>query len=76
MIGRSMPHAGEERWPPAPGKVLLMVDDLSTVPSEPHLLALDHVKLSAAAGEIVGIAGVSGNGQEELASSAFRRSRN
>jgi ABC-type uncharacterized transport system ATPase subunit len=65
MIGRSMPHA-ERAGSPAQGKVLLIVDDLSTIPSEPHLLALDHVKLSVAAGEIVGIAGVSGNGQEEL----------
>jgi general nucleoside transport system ATP-binding protein len=65
MIGRSLPHA-ERAASPAQGDVLLVVDDLSTAPTEPHGVALDHVTLRVRAGEIVGIAGVSGNGQTEL----------
>jgi general nucleoside transport system ATP-binding protein len=65
MIGRSLPHA-ERVASPAQGDVLLVVDDLSTAPTEPHGVALDHVTLRVRAGEIVGIAGVSGNGQTEL----------
>jgi len=65
MIGRSMPHVERSGSPP-PGEGQLVVEDLSTVPTEPHVMPLDHVTLTAKAGEIVGIAGVSGNGQEEL----------
>jgi ABC-type uncharacterized transport system ATPase subunit len=66
MIGRSMPHAERSESLPAAGEVQLFVENLSTVPTEPHVVPLDQVTLSAKAGEIVGIAGVSGNGQEEL----------
>ena len=66
MIGRSMPHAERSDSPPAAGEAQLVVENLSTVPTEPHVVPLDNVTLTAKAGEIVGIAGVSGNGQEEL----------
>ena len=66
MIGRSMPHAEKSGSPPQGGEAQLLVDDLSTIPTGPHIVPLDHVTLIARAGEIVGIAGVSGNGQEEL----------
>jgi simple sugar transport system ATP-binding protein len=66
MTGRSMPHAERNDSPPATGEVHLAVDDLSTLSTEPHLIALHQVTLSLNGGEIVGIAGVSGNGQEEL----------
>lgn len=51
---------------PAPaGKVVLSVENL-TCRSETGLPAVRGVSLSVRAGEIVGIAGVSGNGQTEL----------
>ena len=65
MIGRSMPHA-ERSASRAPGDIELVVDELSTLPTEPHVMPLKNVSLSVRGGEIVGIAGVSGNGQEEL----------
>ncbi len=49
-----------------PGAVMLEVRDLC-VRGDRGNLALDHLSLSVRAGEIVGLAGVSGNGQRELA---------
>jgi simple sugar transport system ATP-binding protein len=65
MIGRSLPRA-ERAASRADGPVMLVVDDLSTGPAESHGVALDHITLRLRAGEILGIAGVSGNGQAEL----------
>ena len=48
------------------GTARLVVDDLSLAPDDPHGTALSAVSLSVAAGEILGIAGVAGNGQDEL----------
>jgi general nucleoside transport system ATP-binding protein len=44
----------------------LIVRDLTLDPDEPHGVRLDAVSLEVKGGEIVGIAGVSGNGQDEL----------
>src|SRR5271157_4359075 len=44
----------------------LVVRDLDLVPDDPHGTRLQRVSLEVRAGEIVGIAGVSGNGQDEL----------
>jgi simple sugar transport system ATP-binding protein len=65
MIGRELPHCevptylGERR-------TLLEVRGLSLVPDDPFGTALHDIQLSVEAGEILGIAGISGNGQNEL----------
>jgi simple sugar transport system ATP-binding protein len=48
------------------GKAVLEIAGLS-VRSDRGFLALDHLNLAVRSGEIVGLAGVSGNGQKELA---------
>jgi simple sugar transport system ATP-binding protein len=64
MMGASPPTVG--RTPRRRGAVRLAVDGLS-VRRIDGMLALDGVSLSLRAGEIVGVAGVGGNGQQELA---------
>jgi simple sugar transport system ATP-binding protein len=63
MVG----HAPEAAPPPAPprGETALEVVDL-TAPARPGRRALGPLSFTVKAGEIVGIAGVDGNGQEEL----------
>ena len=64
MVGREVvpPPAP----PAAPGAPTLVLDRL-TVPGDRGALAVREATLSVRAGEIVGIAGVAGNGQRELA---------
>jgi simple sugar transport system ATP-binding protein len=64
MVGRDV---GMElaRSPAAPGRIVLSVENLACR-SEIGLPAVRGVSLTVRAGEIVGIAGVSGNGQTEL----------
>src|SRR5713226_1478298 len=44
----------------------LIVNDLSLEPDNPHGVRLKHISLEVKGGEILGIAGVAGNGQDEL----------
>src|SRR5438876_5066804 len=44
----------------------LVVNDLSLEPDDPHGVRLQHISLELKGGEIFGIAGVAGNGQDEL----------
>src|SRR5246500_1304873 len=44
----------------------LVVNDLSLAPDDPHGVRLEHISLELRGGEILGIAGVAGNGQDEL----------
>jgi simple sugar transport system ATP-binding protein len=55
----------------------LVVNDLSLVPAETHGVRLEHISFELKGGEILGIAGVAGNGQDELfaALSGERRSK-
>ncbi|RJE79140.1 ABC transporter ATP-binding protein [Paracoccus sp. JM45] len=66
MIGRDMPAL-----PPAtahkPGKVALELAGLDHTPDDPFGQPLSKVALRLHQGEVLGIAGVSGNGQAELA---------
>lgn len=65
MIGREIPHSTH-----APAKVskhtALCINSLSHTPEDPFGTTLKSINLSVAPGEILGIAGVSGNGQTEL----------
>jgi len=55
---------------PAPGRRTtvprLVVNDLSLASEDPHGVRLKHISLELKGGEILGIAGVAGNGQDEL----------
>lgn len=64
MIGAEPPVV--TRQTRVPGEVMLSVNRLNLPKSHPFATALQDVSLSVRAGEIVGIAGVSGNGQQEL----------
>ena len=44
----------------------LVVNDLNLAPDEPHGVYLKNISLELKGGEILGIAGVAGNGQDEL----------
>ena len=64
MIGAEPPaleHRAVQR-----GAVVLRVDHLSLVRTDPFGVDLIDLELQVQAGEVVGIAGVSGNGQKEL----------
>ncbi|MEP7184171.1 MAG: ABC transporter ATP-binding protein, partial [Betaproteobacteria bacterium] len=65
MIGGDLPHP-ERRQRSAGGDAALVVKDLSLRSPDPFGTTLVDINLDVRAGEIVGIAGVSGNGQKEL----------
>lgn len=64
MVGRDV-RMELPRSPAAPGPLVLSIENLNCR-SETGLPAVRNVSLGVRAGEIVGIAGVSGNGQTEL----------
>jgi ABC-type uncharacterized transport system ATPase subunit len=64
MVGRRVVLT-VEKGKANPGPVVISVRDLS-VRDARGVARLDHVSLDVRAGEIVGVAGVSGNGQSEL----------
>jgi simple sugar transport system ATP-binding protein len=66
MVGRPV-LLRVEKQPAKPGDVLLRVEDL--VVMDRRQTAVDHVSLEVRSGEILGVAGVEGNGQNELVES-------
>lgn len=67
MVGSKLPEMHVE--PARPGqRPVLKVKNLSAAPRDRYGVALDDVSFDVHGGEIVGIAGVSGNGQAELIS--------
>jgi simple sugar transport system ATP-binding protein len=65
MIGKDLPVCSRER-PVTSGRECLRVSNLSTQSADPFGTNLTAVNFSVREGEIVGIAGISGNGQQEL----------
>ena len=65
MVGRRETRTVVERETRAPGKVVLKLEGLS-VADNVGQRAVEELALEIRAGEIVGVAGVSGNGQREL----------
>ncbi len=64
MVGREV-VLRIDKEPATPGEVVLEIEDLH-VRDDRHLGAVNGFSLSVRAGEIVGVAGVEGNGQREL----------
>jgi len=67
MIGKELPVVAHPE-PRAGGDARLVVAGLSRAPADQFGTALEDLHLSVRGGEIVGIAGISGNGQRELLS--------
>ena len=66
MIGRDMPHLSTAEIVER-GETQLELSNLSLESDDPFGMSLQEITLNVSAGEILGIAGVSGNGQSELA---------
>ena len=64
MIGRALPAC--VNTPRQPGEVMLAIDGLNVRSEDPFGTRLKDINLELRGGEIVGIAGISGNGQQEL----------
>ena len=64
MIGAEPPVLVHR--PPRPGRVALTVNELTLARWDRYSVPIDRLSLEVREGEIVGIAGISGNGQQEL----------
>jgi len=77
MVGAEIADIRRARADGAAGPIRLRVDNLDLPSEDPHGTSLKSVSLELQEGEILGIAGVAGNGQDELfaALSGERRTR-
>ena len=66
MVGSAVAELKRARAEAAAGPVRLKVDNLDLPSEDPQGTSLKSVALEVCAGEILGIAGVAGNGQDEL----------
>ena len=66
MVGKSLSQPARDAH--EPGEVLLKVEGLSLAASSPFGTSLRDLRLEVRAGEVLGIGGVAGNGQDELLS--------
>jgi simple sugar transport system ATP-binding protein len=64
MIGKDLPHP--QRGAPTPGEPRLVLAGLNRASLDPFGTDLKDMHLTVHGGEIVGVAGVSGNGQQEM----------
>ncbi len=64
MVGKSLSQPARDAT--EPGDILLHVSGLSVTPATPFGTPLRHIGLEVRAGEVLGIGGVAGNGQDEL----------
>lgn len=66
MVGAEVTRAKRTGAAPAGGDVLLEVREMSRAPATPFSIPLRRISIAVRAGEIIGIAGVAGNGQGEF----------
>jgi general nucleoside transport system ATP-binding protein len=66
MIGQSPQRHHAHRSVPANSQVMLQINQFSLPKQHAFGTALENISLQVSAGEIVGLAGISGNGQQEL----------
>lgn len=64
MVGMDIPALHERSH--AQGEILFATQSLSAPAEELHAVALSNISLSVRSGEILGLAGIAGNGQSEL----------
>ncbi|MDR2070902.1 MAG: ABC transporter ATP-binding protein [Treponema sp.] len=69
MVGRTI-NFKLERKPARPGGIILRIEDLQAADSR-GLPAVNGLSLEVRAGEVVGVAGVDGNGQAELTAAIY-----
>nr|WP_246479332.1 ABC transporter ATP-binding protein [Kaustia mangrovi] len=65
MIGHELPHVARHRRR-EPGRPVLAVEGLSVPAPDPHGTDLKDISFTVREGEVLGIAGVAGNGQRTL----------